>query len=306
MAQKSTREGLKKEYVDYLGNLIIEGKIKQDIKNFTDSLYPTKQSFNNLADSLASEIEARTSNDEMINQDIDEINNDVKSLQTKTRINYLRPAAQSTIVNNIIVTNNNDGTFTINSENKTGDIWYNVCNITLEKGTYKLVGCPEYDGTNTYLIRCNLGDGVAYDDYGNGVIFNITEKRTVSIYIHINGSYSNLLFKPMITNDLSATYDDFVSYDDSLVTGSSQYFFGGIDTSRVLVTNLSVNTYTAIEDCYVFIKKRIDVDSISVALDGVTVLNFKENIAISDVIPMKQGQTLTSTNMNISVFGVRR
>ena len=30
---------------------------------------------------------------------------------------------------------------------------------------------------------------------------------------------NNVVIKPMITDDLSATYDDFVSYDNSLVTG---------------------------------------------------------------------------------------
>ena len=38
MAQKSTREGLKKEYVDYLGNLIIGGKIKKDITDLIENV----------------------------------------------------------------------------------------------------------------------------------------------------------------------------------------------------------------------------------------------------------------------------
>lgn len=44
---------------------------------------------------------------------------------------------------------------------------------------------------------------------------------TLMLTVMSGNTVNNAIIKPMITNDLSATYDDFVSFDNSLVTGAN-------------------------------------------------------------------------------------
>ena len=124
-------------------------------------------------------------------------------------------------MNGVTITNNGNGTYTLNgtatSTFHIGILW----DIKLS-GQYKLIGCPEGGSEETYrLVLHNTPFSWATVDYGNGTVFNINETCHLQLYINAGVPLNNLIFKPMITNDLSATYDNFVSFDNSLVTGAN-------------------------------------------------------------------------------------
>lgn len=142
------------------------------------------------------------------------VDDGVKELKNRTRVNLLRPTMGTTTSNGVTCTNNGDGTYTLNGTATDGEFFTIASNIYL-KGTYKLTGTP-----------INRGNASMYDaeeyrvDTGGGVILEQdgTKKITIIIVAYA-GTYNNVVFKPMLTTDLSATYDDFVSYEDSLQPG---------------------------------------------------------------------------------------
>lgn len=130
------------------------------------------------------------------------LNNSTKATQTAT---------------GVTITKNGDGTYTVNGT-ATGDSYVPFSSdYTLKAGKYKLVGCPSGGTSTTYNLRVISAQTIAYE-YGNGANFTLSEdtKLHVSIAIKQNTVCDNLVFKPMITTNLNATYDDFVQY-----TGSS-------------------------------------------------------------------------------------
>lgn len=87
--------------------------------------------------------------------------------------------------------------------------------------TYKLVGCPNGGSSTTYCISITVrhnGVNTTYYDTGSGVQFNYASGDTIYVYgprfgTGFRGQSANgLVFKPMITTDLNATYDDYVPY----------------------------------------------------------------------------------------------
>lgn len=72
---------------------------------------------------------------------------------------------------------------------------------------YKLTGCPSGGGANTYNIRIT---GAGVEDHGDGIEFTATGSDQMKI--QLRGASIDVTFKPMITTDLNATYDDYVPY----------------------------------------------------------------------------------------------
>lgn len=236
---------------------------------------------------------------------------DVKVLQTKTRINYLRPTLQTQTKNGVTCTNNGDGTFTLNgTATETSYFYFN--DLIMDK-PFKLVGCPKGGSQASYhILFKNVNSGGWYEDYGNGVIVNINEKTTYNNFsIKIIKGYTadNLVFKPMITDDLSATYDDFVSYDNSLVTGSNQYFFGGIDKDRVLATFRNNGSYTATEDCWAYIYQPNYSSNVHIGGMNFKVHGHGDGTDSIGIFPMKKGMEIwveSSSGVSITVYGIKR
>ncbi len=154
-------------------------------------------------------------------------------IEDKTRTNLLNPTLGTTTINGVTCTNNGDGTYTLNGTATNDQIFFRVTpwggdnynsEIELETGkTYKVVGCPNGGGSSTYRVtitrssRDNVGRSAVAHDYGDGKTFVAEEGYRYECYIHpsINTPINNLVFKPMLTTDLSATYDDFVQYSGS-------------------------------------------------------------------------------------------
>lgn len=150
--------------------------------------------------------------------------NDSLSVLGKCK-NLLKPTLQTTTQNIVTCTNNGDGTYTLNG---TADIdrYFFIQAITdIAKRTtnkdYKLVGCP-VGGVDCYDLRYEINGSVnngGNKDFGNGCIVKndkIKSADITSAYIIISimpgYTANNLVFKPMLTTNLNATYDDFVPY----------------------------------------------------------------------------------------------
>ena len=83
----------------------------------------------------------------------------------------------------------------------------------------KLIGCPSkaiVGGVRKFAIvmeattsPCNINA----DDIGNGsIIVGPSGNSNLFIVVYEGATLDNLVFKPMITTNLDATYDDFVPY----------------------------------------------------------------------------------------------
>lgn len=140
----------------------------------------------------------------------------VNQLKGDIRVNLIRLTLQTETKKGVTCTNNGDGTFTLNGTCDGGTAF--VINNKLPKiNNIKLTGEPDN------ASKCWLG--ILKDRNYNNIIFsngvgNIDGTENLLLaQCDDGGTYNNLVFKPMITTDLNATYDDFVSYDDSFVTG---------------------------------------------------------------------------------------
>lgn len=116
----------------------------------------------------------------------------------------------------ITITNNNDGTFLVN-----GTATANVSlaidpdNFMPMKGTWRITGCPSGGSSSTYMLSAYVGywgGGSPNIDTGNGTSITYTGNVKVRFYIKNGTTCDNLLFKPMVTYDLNATYEDFAPY----------------------------------------------------------------------------------------------
>ena len=139
----------------------------------------------------------------------------VNQLKGDIRVNLIRLTLQTETKKGVTCTNNGDGTFTLNGTCDGGTAF--VINNKLPKiNNIKLTGEPDN------ASKCWLG--ILKDRNYNNIIFsngvgNIDGTENLLLaQCDDGGTYNNLVFKPMITTDLNATYDDFVSYDDSFVT----------------------------------------------------------------------------------------
>lgn len=133
----------------------------------------------------------------------------------ETGTNLLKPTLKTTTLNGITCTANGDGSYTLNgtaTKDTTFDVGVDV-NLTVGK-TYKFVGCPNGGSATTYKMGWNFH---GYE-YGNGLISKKTsEIRKVQITIFSGIEVSNLIFKPMLTENTSLTYNDYEPYTEEVV-----------------------------------------------------------------------------------------
>ena len=141
---------------------------------------------------------------------------EVDDVRGQIHTNLLNPTAPTQTINGVTFTRNNgDGTYTVNGT-ATELTYFPLANqftdLDLSR-EYKIVGCPQGGGENSYVVYDDKNNkNNAYKDKGNGVVY--TPKNQPKIYIRITSGATcdNLLFKPMLTTDLSATYNDYVPY----------------------------------------------------------------------------------------------
>lgn len=147
---------------------------------------------------------------------------EVDDVNKKIHTNLLNPILETKTVNGLTVTNNGDGTYTLTgTDSGVGQNFIFRTNMDLEDRQYKWV-CESTDSDYSYvdsdIVRIAKDGGtraVVGSDRGTGLTFladSSTYRYECRIHIHPNASITSLTFKPMLTTDLSATYDDFVQY----------------------------------------------------------------------------------------------
>lgn len=149
------------------------------------------------------------------------VTTEISALKKETTVNLLNPTLQTTTQNGVTCTNNGDGTYTLNGTNSSDTQFsFQIGNMTIiNKDRYKLLGCPANKSINTIHMFLNNADwSIALNDVGNGDD-TILPSGIYDIHIEVRGNETvNDTFKPMLTTNLSATYNDFVPYTGN--TGS--------------------------------------------------------------------------------------
>lgn len=141
-----------------------------------------------------------------------------------TTTNMINPTLGSTVVNGITITNNSDGTYTLNGTAGSGGAYITISNnINVENGKIlRLVGCPiggRNNNKSNYILyvanATSVSGGPAYD-YGDGVNVKFSSATSsVRILVTEGTVCNNLVFKPMLTTNLQADYSQFVPYTGS-------------------------------------------------------------------------------------------
>lgn len=188
-----------------------------------DTSYTTKDSFKASVSGVYLYYELAT--------EITRDNNSANVLATiGTTTNLLNPTLQSQVVNGITCTNNGDGTFTLNNSTAT-TIGVEILVGTATIETAKIVGCPK-SANQDYGLR--VKKGTAYNtDYGDGRVIEFDGDVSVYIYVKAGVSLNNVVFKPMITTNLSASYNDFVPF-----TGTTGKLNGDVAELTKIVKNV--------------------------------------------------------------------
>lgn len=116
--------------------------------------------------------------------------------------------------NGVTCTANADGTYVFNgtATDKASFIFGGEFHLD---GIVKLVGCPPGGSIGTYSIVLPA----AARDTGNGAQTENLKNYKDNVAIEIGAGYTckNLVFRPMVTRDLTATYDDYSPYREPVV-----------------------------------------------------------------------------------------
>lgn len=158
--------------------------------------------------------------------------------------NLLNPTLETTTANGITCTNNGDGTYTLNGT-QTDPFYLTVGSISLEANKkYKLTGCQKNGSWETYSLRfVTKNYDIISADFGDGCFYKPSKDDKVNIVIYLasnDATFNNLVFKPMITTDLNATYDDFVPYtgDGETLTHDVANLSGSLAPKKIELQNV--------------------------------------------------------------------
>ena len=186
--------------------------LKEDISNKITKFYASSQGETHLADSDNGKI-------------MDMMLYGKSEQKQYSGKNLLNATLQTTTQNGVTCTNNGDGTYTLDGTANANAV-FNLGSVTFTGDTkYKICGCPQGGGTiERYHIE-PYGSTNEQRDIGNGVIYSLSNDETKAIYIVVTIGFrvNNLLFKPMITTDLTATYDDFEPYTGGIPSPNPDY-----------------------------------------------------------------------------------
>lgn len=233
---------------------------------------------------------------------------EVDDVQRQICTNLLNPTAPTQTINGVTFTNNGDGTYTVNGTFTDNYVALDFASANI-KGKCKLVGCPK-GGSNSSFALYKLGSSVSPQaiDNGDGVIIDTNESNAkFRIIIYAGYTAKNLLFKPMLTTDLSATYDDFVPYtgDSGRLNEDVAAFFDIVRPVGSLypTTDASFDPNTAkgwhgkwerIKDCVIYAAG--DSDTVGQIVGSNThTLTTSELPSHTHSIPALSGSTSTNT-----------
>lgn len=144
--------------------------------------------------------------------------------------NLLNATMGTTTENGITCTANDDGTFTLNGTATASFVFIIIKNDDLKKafGTneeLRLTGAPKGASKTGYYLQIWKNEPeVIYRDTGGGVTAKKPNASCNVAIVIVNGVVcNNVLFKPMLTTDLTATYDDFEPYTGGIPSPNPDY-----------------------------------------------------------------------------------
>lgn len=201
----------------------ITNSLKEDISNKITKFYASNQGEAHITDSDNGKIQdmmiyGKSSQDGTPSPDNPvEIKSVVNPTVKVCGKNLLNPTLQTTTQNGVTCTNNGDGTYTLNGTATATGIFILHSNIDFT-GQMRLCG-----GTSLAPLQYSNSSNFAYEDKGAGMIIEHFDSVTYpnasfNILIKADNVYNNVLVKPMLTTDLTATYDDFEPYHEQTVT----------------------------------------------------------------------------------------
>ena len=198
------------------------GRIYIRDKNYTDaSVFKTAMQGQYLYYGLATPITTTI--------DGNEIGETVGDVRKETTVNLFKPTLETTTKNGVTCTNNGDGTYTLNgTASVTTHFVFGALN--LEKNVcLRLIGMTNSSDTRELYVQTVDGTSQTAFITDNDGIFtcSFSTKYNVGCVISKNEKLANILIKPMITTNLSATYSDFVPY-----TGDSGSLNGDVADLR--------------------------------------------------------------------------
>lgn len=169
--------------------------------------------------------------------DGNEIGETVSDVRKETIVNLLSPTLETTTQNGVTCTNNGDGTYTLKGTASAGANFFlrgsygGHTPIINKVGRFKLTPL-----TRTYVnLRVQLYHNVTALTVTDNIV-TVTQDTLITLVNvqTVEGvTYNNEIIKPMLTTNLSATYDDFVPY-----TGDSGSLNGDVAELRENFDNL--------------------------------------------------------------------
>lgn len=149
----------------------------------------------------------------------------VAGLQKTGCVNRLKCTATSQVLQGVTCTVNDDKSVTLSGgpAQEAFDFHYSLEGSgggLSDIGTYRLVGCPVGGGSKTYRIFAYIYAGSTYvttiGDVGKGAPLTLASGQrcpVINIVVSAGADFTNpVTIKPMITDDLSATYADYQPY----------------------------------------------------------------------------------------------
>lgn len=236
--QDKSLEAIEKKFSGYVKKTDVDSTLSvsgspADAKVVGDALKKDKEAIAELADKKITKFYASSQGDTHLpDSDKGKIQDmflygksEQAQYKGKNLLNYTRG---STTINGVTFTVNADKTITVNGTATADAIFILLSNITVffEKGdSFKLVGCPSGGSNSKYDARVFVNNVGIFYDYGSGVVVSKTEETNSNIAVVIRKGYTanNLLFKPMLTTDTTATYADFEPYVGGIPSPSPDY-----------------------------------------------------------------------------------
>ena len=194
-------------------------KATQDAQgNVIDSTYAKKTEVpqGTVVDDALSSTSINPVQNKVVKAEFDQVNSNLDSLGygENGAYNLINPTLQTTTVSGVTCTANGDGTYTLNGTSNSSDEWKLIIgyvNVVAGK-QYKIVGFKNPNSNSQ--LKADASNAV--ESKNNG-IFTASSNMEI-IYIRFVGgvTFNNEVVRPMLTENLDATYDDFKPYIPSV------------------------------------------------------------------------------------------
>lgn len=199
--------------------------LKEDLSNKITKFYASNQGETHLQDSDNGKIQDMMIYGKSSQDGTPSVENpvEIKSVVNPTvkvrGKNLLKATLRTTTRNGVTCTANGDGTYVLNgTANKSTS--FKIGEVDFNAGkSYRLTG---WNSLISY-IKDQQGlyvDEIYQFDSGTGNNFKVPQSKEYAVIVIIQGgtSLNNIIIKPMITTDLTATYDDYEPYHEQTVT----------------------------------------------------------------------------------------